>query len=204
MSEEMSAELRELLDREAIRDCLARYARGVDRLDRELLLSAYHEDAVDDHGKFLGSPAEFADWAFAMHSGFHVSHQHAILGSTFDIDGDTAHVETYFLFLAMNRSGRPWSLSSGRYIDRFERRDGRWAIAFRVCVRDWASTDTHAVEGDQSTLTATPGALPDHVRAFFRSAPAGARDRSDPSYTRPLNPSPQRTAQWRAQAEADR
>lgn len=42
--------LDELLDREAIRDCLARYCRGVDRLDRALLLSTYWPGAEDDHG----------------------------------------------------------------------------------------------------------------------------------------------------------
>jgi hypothetical protein len=32
-----------------------RYSRAIDRLDRELLLSVYHEDAVDDHGVFVGT-----------------------------------------------------------------------------------------------------------------------------------------------------
>ena len=35
-------------DREAITDCLYRYTRGIDRLDRDLVRSAYHDDAVDD------------------------------------------------------------------------------------------------------------------------------------------------------------
>ena len=39
----------ELADREAIRDCLYRYARGMDRCDEEMLRSAYWEDALDDH-----------------------------------------------------------------------------------------------------------------------------------------------------------
>ena len=37
-------QLQQLLDREAIRDCLMRYRRGVDRFDRELILSAFHTD----------------------------------------------------------------------------------------------------------------------------------------------------------------
>ena len=56
----------ELQDRRAIEDCLMTYSRAIDRLDRDLLLSVYHEDAVDDHGLFVGSPAAFPDWAIAL------------------------------------------------------------------------------------------------------------------------------------------
>ena len=39
------AELRQLLDRQQIEDCLARIARGTDRFDLELALSACHPGA---------------------------------------------------------------------------------------------------------------------------------------------------------------
>ncbi len=39
---------------EAIRQAALRYCRGVDRLDAELMFSAYHDDATDDHGVFVG------------------------------------------------------------------------------------------------------------------------------------------------------
>jgi SnoaL-like domain len=42
----------ELADREAIRDCLYRYSRGVDRCDEDMLRSVYWEDAFDDHVLF--------------------------------------------------------------------------------------------------------------------------------------------------------
>ncbi|MCW2625710.1 MAG: hypothetical protein JWR48_2432 [Mycobacterium sp.] len=55
------AELREriarLEDRAEIRECMMRYARGMDRRDRELLRSAYHDGAVDDHVGFIGVEA---------------------------------------------------------------------------------------------------------------------------------------------------
>src|SRR5882724_2908499 len=53
MNDQDQMALRQLLDRQAILDCLHRYTRGVDRLDRQLLLSAYHADAIDDHGLFV-------------------------------------------------------------------------------------------------------------------------------------------------------
>ena len=54
--------LRNLEARRQIEAALARVARGVDRLDRELMISGYHPEAMDYHGSFEGSPTEFADW----------------------------------------------------------------------------------------------------------------------------------------------
>ena len=60
------AELREritrLEDRAEIREAMMRYARGMDRRDRELLRSAYHDGAVDDHVGFIGEVDDFIDW----------------------------------------------------------------------------------------------------------------------------------------------
>ena len=47
---EPTDELRQLLDRQAIEDVLFRYCRGVDRGDAALIASAYHPDAIDEHG----------------------------------------------------------------------------------------------------------------------------------------------------------
>ena len=193
-ADELAAAVQQLLDRQAIHDCLMNYSRGVDRLDRELLLSVYHEDAVDDHGMFVGSREEFADWVIAMHSGTHLMHQHALFNHSCDLDGDTAHCETYYMFAAMNRVGEPLATSGGRYIDRFEKRDGRWAIAARICVRDWAPLDDQPDTADPSTMTAIRDVLPPSVREFMASQWPTARDRTDPSYARPLIIDPERIA----------
>jgi hypothetical protein len=195
--------VRELLDRQAIHDCLMRYSRGVDRLDRELLLSVYHEDAIDDHGMFVGSPQEFADWVIGMHSATHLSHQHCLFNHSCDLDGDVAHTETYYMFAAMNRQGVPFQMSGGRYIDRFEKRAGRWAVAARVCVRDWAPLDERPDLADPSTMTAIRDVLPQAVRAFMAQQAPVARDRTDPSYQRPLVIDPARVRAARA-LNADR
>ncbi len=176
--------LQELLDRQAIHDVLMRYSRGVDRLDRELILSVYHPDATDDHGVFIGGPREFADWVIGMHTRLHLSHQHCQFNSTVDLDGDVAHAETYYMFIGMNRSGEPLSTSGGRYIDRLERRDGRWAISARVCIRDWAPLEQVATSLDQSAMTVVD--LDHRTRTMMREGRQPARDTSDPSYDRPL------------------
>lgn len=192
----LESSVRALLDRQSISDCVARYSRGMDRLDRELVLGAYHDDAIDDHGKFIGGPKEFIDWSFAMHREHHHAQQHAVLNQTCDLDGDVAHAETYFIFTAMNKTGPPWSMSGGRYLDRFERRDGRWAIAHRVCIRDWAATDHAFDPDDPTTLTATQASLSPSIRKFFRTAAAPRRDHLDPSYARPLVADTARLDAW--------
>jgi len=176
---DLEAKIQELCDRQAIRDCLANYCRGVDRMDRELLVSCYHPDAVDDHGIFVGGPEAFADWVFELQSRMQKSTQHIITNHTCELDGHTAHAETYWLSASMNVQDPPLSLGGGRYIDRLERRDGRWAIAARKCVPDW---------GGQPG----PSWLPPEVAAAMISGAIPARDRSDPSYDRPLTIAPER------------
>lgn len=182
---DLSRTVAELADRAAIHDCLMTYSRAVDRLDRELLLTVYHPDAVDDHGVFVGGPEAFADWVIDMHTRLHLSHQHCQFNSTIDLTGDVAHTETYYMFVGLNREGTPLAMSGGRYIDRLEKREGRWAIAERICVRDWAPLTEIPDELDQSKMTAVKN-VPEAVKALMRSGPQTRRDRSDPSYMRPL------------------
>jgi ketosteroid isomerase-like protein len=164
---------RTIADRMAIHDCLTRYCRAVDRLDRELLLSVYHPDAIDDHGVFVGGPEAFADWVIAYHSRAQNATQHIITNHSCDLDGDVAHTETYYLFAAMNVTGAPLTLAGGRYIDRFEKREGRWAIAARKVASDWAGAPGESILSPEGRAALNGGASP-------------KRDKSDPSYDRPL------------------
>ncbi|MFY9917778.1 MAG: nuclear transport factor 2 family protein [Mycobacterium sp.] len=168
----MDPRLQELCDRADILDCLQRYARGIDRLDRELLRSAYHDGAIDDHVGFVGPVDDFIDWAFAYHA-TQTRHQHYLMNHTADIAGDEAHAETYYMFVGTDRDpAKPLIVSGGRYIDRFERRDGRWAIAARVCLVEWQS--------DATSL------LSPELVEFLDTVQTVARDTSDNSYDRPL------------------
>jgi len=179
MTPDLETRVNDLWDRQAIRDCVATYCRAVDRIDRELLLSCYHPDALDDHGIFVGGPEAFADWVFDLQGRMQTSTQHIITNHLCELAGDVAHAETYWMAASMNRQGDPLTLGGGRYIDRLERREGRWAIAARKCVPDW---------GGQ------PGRswLPPEIAALMTSGAKPARDRSDPSYERPLKVDPDR------------
>jgi hypothetical protein len=184
--EQLSAAVREIQDRQAIHDCLLRYCRGIDRLDRDIIMSAFHPDSLDEHGKFVGNAAEFVDWAVGQHTASHLSTQHCILNHLCEIDGDVAHAETYFMFVSMNRRGAPLNMNGGRYIDRFERRDGEWRIAARVCLRDWAGLDKAPDMSDLSSMTSTRNELSAEMRAFMNGGLGSKRDKTDPSYMRPL------------------
>lgn len=162
----------EISDRHEIWHRILSIARGCDRFDRDLVLSAYHTDAIDNHGSFAGSPEAFVDWAFAWHKQYQKGHHHCVSNHWCDIDGDVAHTETYYTFLGVNREG-PHSLATGRYIDRFEKRDGKWAIADRVCVRE--------MSGD----IALSEVAKIRSAAMFDTGPC-RRDTTDISYRRPL------------------
>lgn len=176
--------LRQLIDRQAILDGLHRYTRGVDRLDRDLLLSAYHPDAIDDHGLFVGTATAFADWALPHHRDNQRVTHHLILNHSCDLDGASAHTETYCVYIGVNNDGSI-DVIGNRYIDRFERRDGIWAIALRVCAVEWVSS----LPGEDSI---SPQML--QAVAALKANAKTARDNSDVSYQRPLQLAPGRKA----------
>jgi len=127
-----------------IRDVLATYAHAVDRQDWELLRTAFHPDAFDDHGPYRGDVdglvqflrAEFARVETSTHT----------LGQVWCHHHDVATVNAETVASAVHRHvRRDGSLVdltfAVRYLDRFERRDGRWAIARRLVVVDRSRID---------------------------------------------------------------
>lgn len=172
MATDRESRLDALLDKQAIREALEAFSRGMDRFDREAYLSAFWEDGTMAAGPFVGSPADCWDWAVPMHEEGQILTHHALLQSNIDLDGDTAHSETYYQFVARNRD-ESIVLAGGRYIDRFERRNGEWRIALRTNIIEWASM---------------PPAIPPPFADVPDIAANGVSSRSkgDPSYQRPL------------------
>lgn len=128
----------ELADREAIRDCLYRYSRGVDRCDEAMLRSAYWPDAHDDHLSFAGSPDAFIAWSMPILRGMDQS-LHMIANILIRIHGSRADVESYYhgFHRLPADGGAKDSIGSGRYVDTFERRGDEWRILRRLVVVDW-------------------------------------------------------------------
>jgi hypothetical protein len=164
--------LQEISDRQDILDLIHRYARGIDRRDRAMVRSVYHDDGVDDHAVFCGPVEEFLDWAFAVPH-LQTWHQHYLTNHTVELDGDRAHTETYYLFVATDADPtKPLQVVGGRYLDRLERREGRWGIVLRVCLMEWMSESPSLVHGP--------------LLDFLRPLQTVSHDRSDQSYDRPL------------------
>ncbi len=160
--------LDDLVAQQEIRDVLIRYTRGIDRMDSDLVTSCYWPGAYDDHGAFQGTAEEFVEWVREVLSYFDAT-MHFIGNQLIDVEGDTAHAESYCVAYHRRRTRygeqRHDLVIALRYIDRLERKDNEWRIADRKCVFDWTRHDPIAAEWDLP---------PEALR--------GVRDRTDPVY----------------------
>ena len=136
-------DLEELAARAQIQDVLLRYCRGVDRVDMDLVRSAFHQDAWIRFPESLhdGPVDGLLEFAVGELPRF-VRTMHFIGNSLIEFDGsDTAHVETYLNAYHQGTERHQWKGEYvklwARYVDRFERRDGVWAIAYRMMLTDW-------------------------------------------------------------------
>lgn len=136
----MDQRLQRLLDESEIRANMARYARGIDRMDLDLLRSCYHDDAWDDHGGYIGPVDGYIDVLRASLPRLQLS-SHIMVNQVIDFESDdVARVETYcwdVLRQPPQDGGRGQDrFMMLRYCDRFERRNGEWKVAHRVVVFD--------------------------------------------------------------------
>lgn len=141
--------LTELMDREAIRDCIYRYCRGIDRADEADLRSAYWPDAHDSHGAYNGPAEGFITLALnVFKAGPRNVHQVANILIEF-AGPDVAIVESYFNALQRGPDAQGVErqfLLAGRYCDRMEKRGGEWRVADRTVVYDWVEEQTPPAE----------------------------------------------------------
>ncbi len=140
--------LAEAADQFEIMAVMTQYCHSLDRRDYALLRQCFHDDSVHQHGAFTGPSSEFIGFAIELLNEIGATHHHLSLPHM-RLEGDVAHVESYFV--AYHRVPAETSLSGafagigapqdlyigGRYIDRFEKRGGRWKIASRIGVHDW-------------------------------------------------------------------
>lgn len=133
-----------LADRAEIEHRVRQFAHAIDRLELDLLFEVFHEDARHDHGVYKGDIAGFIAFTRRRHETVSYSSHH--LGNVMiEFSGpDDAFVETYVMvWQSVNPASGMFAgagtvdfeiLSSGRYVDHFRRRDGRWAIQTRTVV----------------------------------------------------------------------
>lgn len=164
--------MQEWIDRVALHDLVMRYCRGCDRRDFALVRALYHDDAIDDHGAmFKGGPDEFVAWLPQTTAHWDLT-RHAISNSLFVIDGDRAEGEHYVE--AWHRTRAPDArlfVALGRYLDRYEKREGIWKFTYRSLVFDHGTI----IPVDEDSLA-----------RMGKDAPHGQADRGDPSFAYPL------------------
>ncbi|MGH6745265.1 SnoaL-like protein [Novosphingobium sp. PhB55] len=134
----MTPDIQTLLDREAIRDCVARLARGEDRRSADLIRSCWWPEARFDYGVYAGDFDAYLAWVVPGADAIKDT-QHLIGQSVIELDGDSARVESHVFSyhrVDMGEGDRDTCIG-GRYLDTFEKRDGQWRIADRVMLYDW-------------------------------------------------------------------
>ena len=134
-----------LLDKQEIYELMCRYCRGVDRMDKQLVMSCFWPGAIDVHvGKggrlHTGTAEEFFDQEWEGFKEFTAS-QHYVCNMLIEVDGDRAVAETYQFSFYWREPGKDPELNwqnSNRYADVFERRNGEWRILRRDFIRNFS------------------------------------------------------------------
>lgn len=163
----MQEELQALLDKQACAEVMITYCRAIDHLDETLLRSVFHPDSFHHHG-FEGPSShpdgkaggDFVAYAFGvLASHTHTHHQLGNILIELEPDGTTAFTEAYFTaYHRMRAKSDPRAATNawdtemdfwvgGRYLDRMEKRNGSWKIAYRVGMTDWTRIEPPASQG---------------------------------------------------------
>lgn len=152
--EQLEQRIRELSDREAIKEVLHNYMDCSDRYDFDRMVEAcFHEDAVFivGHGGDPVPVQPFFEWSKspqAPAAGF-IQAMHYLMNVMIKLNGDEALVQSHMLVQHLISKDAPdlpffpnlgedyGLLGGARYVDLFERRDGRWAISRRELQMEW-------------------------------------------------------------------
>ena len=176
LSNEQPSKIKEMMDKQSITEVLYRYCRGIDRMDRELVLSCWHTDGTADYGAlFSGLGSGFIDWVWPVHEKMERT-QHNITNILIEVNQDEAISEAYWLVYlrASGNNGLIDIVGGGRYVDRFEKINGEWKIRHRQCVFDWDRVDKVTPHFGDATVIKPNN--PENITL------RGLRDRNDYSY----------------------
>lgn len=166
----MEPALQEMLDEHALTKLVHAYCRAVDRGDIDALRDLYHHDAVDAHGGFsTGSVEGFFEQLTASRPYLRAM-QHHITTVNFAVEGNSAEGEIYNIAVHTLAGKEPDVdlVIGGRYLDKYEKRDGTWKLLERTIVTDWARVSD-------------PSAM-DMSHPITKDTLKGALDEADPSY----------------------
>lgn len=159
---QLTAQQTDIIARQSIEEVLARYARAIDRLDLELLKTVFHEDGVNH--EYSGGEVNLHRWSehiIPQLKSLFAGTMHHITHKSITVSGDRAASEAYFISYHLVRGGRSEAvrffgeqyaartealgcletgheyIGGGRYLHRWEKRDGLWKISERTATLEW-------------------------------------------------------------------
>jgi len=152
-----------------IMGCLLSYTRGIDRLDPDGVIAAFHPGGLLE-GYQVDAFVPVEDFAVPVVERLkkrYSSTQHRLSNTKIDFNDNGAIAESYVLAYHIQPANeddpeRLWTFS-GRYIDYFENRNDEWRIAKRFLRADWTKIETIDEKMPNKFI-------------------AGSRDKSDPVY----------------------
>tara|TARA_A100001037_G_C14842029_1_gene496971 strand:+ start:84 stop:581 length:498 start_codon:yes stop_codon:yes gene_type:complete len=134
----------ELSQRVEIVDALLSYTRGIDRLDKESVISAFHPGAIlNNYGPEPMPIEDFVEYALPSLKQRYSATQHRVSNIRIEIKEDRALVESYVLayHVKLSENSNQLHTFNGRYIDTFALRDAHWKISERFLRNDWSKVD---------------------------------------------------------------
>ena len=150
----MDKDLAEMLDRDRIRACLVRLARGEDRRNGEMIKASYWPDSITDYGVFKGDFQAYYDWVIPGADAI-TNTQHVLGQSHIELDGDTARVETHVVsYHRVDYGGGDEhdTCIGGRYLDVMAKRNGEWRVAERTMLYDWYQDWGNSIDWSQGVM----------------------------------------------------
>jgi hypothetical protein len=173
-------ELRDLIDKSALRELVYAYARAADRRDYALMRSLYTEDGTDDHGHmFKGSADNYVKWLPSILETWQTT-LHVVCNTEFKLDGDQAEGDVYKI--SYHRTLPPQYddvISGGRYVDKYRRcADAKWRFAARRLAQDWTWRQPSAAFGYREAgpgLTESQGGADDVLYTWHTLFKRGER-----------------------------
>lgn len=123
----------------AINDILNLHSRGLDRLDTQALKTAYWPDAEVDYGSFKGQAHQFAELVLPILGESYELTRHSLSNITIELheSESIALSETWVHAGHLLPGAEEELLFYGRYLDKHEKREGRWRILHRQVVVEW-------------------------------------------------------------------
>lgn len=157
-----------------INQALAAYARGIDRMDRDLALAPFAPEATLLYsGRFAGDAPGFMDWVFRYHDSLVLQYHH--IGNVYVTRNTSGElVSEAYIHVTQRRKSDNEDVDNyayGRYLDRWIKTDQGLQIIDRSYVVDVISTRPHT----EATRSSLQSAITDKVIPW-------ARDYSDGSY----------------------